>query len=387
MARTELRESDEARDRVKEENRALFEVRLEQEAKNFREQIKQRDKQLEVLREERDVARAQGGKADLLSKQLEQCKKKLEECQAWKREKEELKQQLDELLRSKQSGTGAVEHLHSLLNRTREEAAELLADRDEAQRQVHQLEQELAQVQQEQLANTEELSHVRRELSRLREEGISQSRCEAPLLEEGVLKQQRPRPTPPPLVETSIPQVVQSRSPKGSSVEELRQLLHTQKDDLLERLLTEKERATRAETTLQLKLAEVASLTEQRTKDAAQIAQLEEASRAQTDHLKELQSRGLGGDGDAKVREIQAVLAQKERELQVHRWRGQAESDSVAAQETLMVSCFHELGVRYQKVLGQNDFLRRRLSRYEPSRPLDCTSPHHPREAAHSPAP
>jgi len=116
MARMELRESDEARHRMKEENRALFEVRLEQEVQNYREQLKRRDKQMDAVREERDMARAQAGKADKLSEQLVACKKKLEECQVWKREKEELQRQLDELLSSKNEG--ATKNLRDMLNRS-----------------------------------------------------------------------------------------------------------------------------------------------------------------------------------------------------------------------------------------------------------------------------
>merc|ERR1712194_381285 len=68
-------------------------------------------------------------------------------------------------------------------------------------------------------------------------------------------------------------------------------------------------------------------------------------------------------DGDnASARELKALLTQRERELQVHRWRGQAESDSLLAQETLMVSCFHKLGIEYNKLRLRYEDLERRLS-------------------------
>merc|ERR1711920_1108162 len=65
---------------------------------------------------------------------------------------------------------------------------------------------------------------------------------------------------------------------------------------------------------------------------------------------------------DSNTHELKALLTQKERELQVHRWRGQAESDSLLAQETLMVSCYHKIGLEYHKLRMQNENLQRRLS-------------------------
>ncbi|CAE8649308.1 unnamed protein product, partial [Polarella glacialis] len=115
-----------------------------------------------------------------------------------------------------------------------------------------------------------------------------------------------------------------TRSPKAAGVEEIRGLMA--KDDLLERLLAEKERATRAETTLQLKQAEVTSLGDQRTKDSAQISSLE-------GQIKELTSSGSGSSAgeSAALRELQAQLSLRERELQVHSWRSRAESTSLLA--------------------------------------------------------
>merc|ERR1711920_103546 len=65
---------------------------------------------------------------------------------------------------------------------------------------------------------------------------------------------------------------------------------------------------------------------------------------------------------DKGTHELKALLTQKERELQVHRWRGQAESDSLLAQQTLMVSCYHKIGLEYHKLRMQNENLQRRLS-------------------------
>eukprot|EP00933_Yihiella_yeosuensis_P060481 TRINITY_DN6323_c0_g3_i2.p1 TRINITY_DN6323_c0_g3~~TRINITY_DN6323_c0_g3_i2.p1 ORF type:complete len:251 (+),score=78.83 TRINITY_DN6323_c0_g3_i2:70-753(+) len=130
-------------------------------------------------------------------------------------------------------------------------------------------------------------------------------------------------------------------------------------EGLLERLLQEKERATRAETTLQLKQNEVSELEKLRSKDAATITSLES----------QLSTKAAAAEGppanqdsvdSAVVKELQSQLSLRERELQVYNWRSQAESTSLLAQETLMSACFHELGLRYQQLKVKYDLLQRR---------------------------
>ncbi|CAE8660094.1 unnamed protein product, partial [Polarella glacialis] len=101
MARAELRLAEEVRDRGKEDQRAIFEIRLEREVASCREELRLRDREAEALREELDLARVQAKTAQRLASQLEMFKKKIEECQSWKREKEDLRQQLDELMSSR----------------------------------------------------------------------------------------------------------------------------------------------------------------------------------------------------------------------------------------------------------------------------------------------
>ncbi|CAJ1452770.1 unnamed protein product, partial [Effrenium voratum] len=69
------------------------------------------------------------------------------------------------------------------------------------------------------------------------------------------------------------------------------------------------------------------------------------------------------------AKELQSQLALRERELQAGRggevlqWRSQAESSSLQAQETLMASAFHELGLRYHQLQVQHSQLKRQLGK------------------------
>jgi len=353
LARTELRESDEARNRMKEEQRALLEARLEQQAKHFNQQLREHDQELANLREERDIAQEKGGRAKRLSEQLESAKKKLEEQQGLRRERDDLTRRLDEQHALKQSHGAGTDHLKEVLSRTREELDLVVGERDEGQRTIHELQQQLEASRGKQLATSEELEHLRREVDH-----CGAARWVGNLEDSGPGAQ---------------PRGLNDRS-QNKQKEEY--------NELLDRLLKEKERAsraeervTRAETSGQMKLIEVTQLNVQKTKDAAHIATLEERARQQASRIAELQAGAAAAGSasatasaaapppatDASLRELQAMLAQRERELQVHRWRGQAESDSLLAQETLMVSCFHELGLRYQKLSLQHNQLRQRL--------------------------
>merc|ERR1711998_451678 len=59
-----------------------------------------------------------------------------------------------------------------------------------------------------------------------------------------------------------------------------------------------------------------------------------------------------------KVQELQELLNQRDRELQVWRWRSRADNDALIAQETVMMRQFHEIALRYQKLVVENDMLR-----------------------------
>jgi len=375
LARTELREADEKCNRIKEEQRALLEARLGEQAKQFNQQVRELNQELAHLQEERDIAQAHGGKAKRLSEQLEAAKKKIEDQQGLKKERDDLSKRLDEQQALKQSHGAGTDHLKEVLSRTREELGIAVAERDEGQRKIDELLQHLEEARAKQLAASEELQHLRREVDPV---GASHWVGNMDDSEAGV-----------------------HRSP-NKSMEELRK----QKDELLERLLKETERATRAEqratsaeSTMQTKLIEVTQLSVQKTKDEKQIAILEERERQQADRIKELQAGASASTKaviapaaaapppDASIRELQAMLAQRERELQVHRWRGQAESDSLVAQETLMVSCFHELGLRYHKLSLQHNQLRQRLklSQSDPIQEADSPQPQVGKAKAASP--
>ncbi|CAE8613674.1 unnamed protein product [Polarella glacialis] len=357
MARAELRLAEEVRDRGKEDQRAIFEIRLEREVASCREELRLRDREAEALREELDLARVQAKTAQRLASQLEMFKKKIEECQSWKREKEDLRQQLDELMSSRQSGAGSMDHLHSRLAGLRDEVAVVSRERDEAQLQLRVIQEELDKSKASARSAAEELRQLRR--GQMLDGGNangSTSPTETLASATAAAGSSRPRHAAlevPPSDSLSGPQAP-TRSPKAAGVEEIRGLMA--KDDLLERLLAEKERATRAETTLQLKQAEVTSLGDQRTKDSAQISSLE-------GQIKELTSSGGGSSAgeSAALRELQAQLSLRERELQVHSWRSRAESTSLLAQEALMSGCFHELGLRYHRLKAKHDLLLDRL--------------------------
>jgi len=353
LARTELRESDETRNRMKEEQRALLEARLEQQTKHFNQQLRELDQELANLREERDIAQEKGGKAKRLSEQLDAAKKKIEEQQGLRRERDDLSRRLDEQRALEQSHGAGTDHLKEVLNRTREELDLVVGERDEGQRKIHELAQQLEDARGKHLAASEELEHLRREV-----DPCGASRWVGNL-------------------DDSDPGV----RPRGMNDKSAKKPME-EYNEMLDRLLKEKEkasraeeRATRAENSAQMKLIEVTQLTVQKTKDAAQIATLEERARQQAARIQELQA-GAAAPGsaavpssaatpppatDASMRELQAMLALRERELQVHKWRGQAESDSLLAQETLMASCFHELGLRYHKLSLQHNQLRQRL--------------------------
>jgi len=368
--RRDLREAEEDRDRAREEQRFALDQRMQQDAGHVQNLLAQREEELETLREELSLARGQAAIADRLSHQLDICKQKLEQQQAWRSENEDLKAQIDSLL--KRQGAGGADHLHRSLTRAREDLAVANRERDESQRQCELLRQEASREQQVRRKLSEELNQLRQGSTGLAGSGGSAGVAGAQPLSadgRGVLNLKRDdaqAATEPPANEIQGPP-----APAEKAV--------TQHGggDLLERLLAEKERATRAETTLQAKTAEAAELAKEAKALTARVAVLEaqaEASKAQAQAAAATAAPAPAPappaplpapvqilEDQGKVQELQNQLALRERELQVHQWRGKSEHEAVMAQETLMVSCFHELGLRYQRLRAENDLLKRQL--------------------------
>ncbi|OLP98221.1 Proline/betaine transporter [Symbiodinium microadriaticum] len=251
LAQAELRLADEASERAREEQRASMEMKLEQELWKATAELRQKEQEVERLREEVEISRVQAQNSQKLHSQLEMYKKRMEECQGWKREKDELRKQLDEITTSRQAGSGTVEHLHGRLANLRDDLASVSRERDEARLQVQMLQSQLEQAQTQAQSNDQEISQPTR------------------------------------AVETS--------GSGASGV--LASQLGSVRDSEQERL----------------------------------------------------------------ARDLKARLDLRERELQVLHWRGQAESHALQAQETLMASCFHELGLRYHQLKVQHDLLQKRL--------------------------
>lgn len=249
LARAELRVAEEAQDRLREEQRAVLEMKLDEEISSRQGELRQKDLELERLREELELLKVQAQEAQKLHSQLEIFKKRLEECQVWKREKEELRKQLDEISSSNKAGSGTMEHLHGRLAQLRDDVAQVSLQRDQAQMQVKLLQAELEK---------------------------SASRAAA-----AAAPSAAPSAAPAPTPVLAVPLAGQLPT------EEREKLL-------------------------------------------------------------------------AANRELQSQVALRERELQVFNWRSQAESDTLKAQETLMASCFHELGLRYHQLQVQHAQLLKR---------------------------
>merc|ERR1711939_775343 len=62
---------------------------------------------------------------------------------------------------------------------------------------------------------------------------------------------------------------------------------------------------------------------------------------------------------------LEGQLLQKERELQVYRWRGQTGSNALATQEMFMSSCFHEIGLKYHRLRTEHELMKRKLRALE----------------------
>eukprot|EP00438_Fugacium_kawagutii_P035859 Skav205427 [mRNA] locus=scaffold582:458366:467249:- [translate_table: standard] len=323
LARAELRVAEEAQDRLREEQRRQGELR-------------RKDLELERLREELEITKVQAQDAQKSQSQLEIFKKRLEdrhaaegtaagqllgacrtpvvpgcckECQVWKREKEELRKQLDEISSSNkaleraevlrklctawqppvatQAGSGTVEHLHGRLAQLRDDVAQVSLQRDQAQMQMKRMQAELETWRScgwVEAIGSIDLGLPPRFQGEIRRGARSRRCCWA--LPRG--------PVPAPALAAPL----------------AGQLPSEEREKLL-----------------------------------------------------------------AANRDLQSQVALRERELQVFNWRSQAESNALKAQEpschcgggnqatakeTLMASCFHELGLRYHQLQLRHARLKRR---------------------------
>mmetsp|Transcript_18025 Transcript_18025/g.50071 ORF Transcript_18025/g.50071 Transcript_18025/m.50071 type:complete len:600 (-) Transcript_18025:330-2129(-) len=352
-AKAERKLAEEARERVREETRVLYEGRMLQEAARAAERLRHLDLELEGLREELGLARVQAANAEKLSNQLELCKQKIEEGHTLRRENKELRVQVDDLLAKPSGGGGGAEHMQRSLARAREDAAAAAREREEAQRQLVLLKEELASGQQLQRGLAEEVRT-------LRSGGSGGSAAAAPGAGRGGDGHGRALALE---AGSALLAAATAEASVGDVVPPDRR-----QDDMLERLLVEKERATRAETTLQVKSAELTTLQDQKVKDAVKLATLE----AKLDALKSQgtassTTKAVSQEAEAKIKELEGQLAVSDRELQVLRLREGAEKESLHAQETLMASCFHELGLRYQKLRLQDQLAQMQASERGPS--------------------
>jgi len=396
VARQELRLADEARERLKEEHRSMFDTRVELEVSRQAEQFRVLEEEFQQMQDDLDIAKSQVAQAERLDTQLRDCKKmleaKTEELARQRESNSDLQAQNDNLLSSSQ--TGAVEHLHRRIEQLRSENLAVVRERDVAQEDCRVLQLNIEKCQHTHRELSDELTRVKRESQRkeasphraFSPSGRSPSGSIANLSEEARLslfrldgqattpararKDSRPhtpsrrdsKPKPPPLpLDSQASDPAVSESPSGKSGG------HT---ELLERLLVANERATRAETTLQMQKAQADNLTEQVKSDAARIKSLEDELQRGKEALKDMQERQQSSNEttvvdaarveSARVQMLEGQILQKERELQVYRWRGQTDSNSLAQQESFMGACFHEIGVRYHKLRTQHELLKRK---------------------------
>lgn len=375
LARLELRLAEDGRERAVLEQQALVDMRVEQEVEHYAEELRRSREELTQLRDELDVARSQAGASDRLAAQLRESRKKLEELPALKNYNEELQGRIDSLLSTGRSGGGATEHLHSRLEQLRVDAAADAAALEAAQHQVRTLTDQLAQARLQQREATGESATLRRELAAGRgapADSSATAAAGADFFSSLAVAAKTPSEVPVPS-ETSL---------EASSVDALRQLISSQKDDLLERLLAERDRAARAEAALQAASDDRARAAERlaafeataAAAKAAAAAAAEEALRVAVARAAEAlraaeaaASVSQGGgtrphtEGGERAQELQEQLAQRDRELHVHRWRAGADDSAAAAQERVMLRCFHELGLRYQRLQVHADALQERL--------------------------
>ena len=265
LAQAELRLADESAERAREDQRLSLEMKLEQEVWKSAAELRQREQEVERLREEVEISRVQAQSNQKVHSQLEMYKKRLEECQVWKREKDELRKQLDEITTSRQAGSGTMEHLHARLASLRDDVASISRERDEARLQIQ-------------------------------------------MLQNQIEKQTAQGPSGSDLPPSRGAQVAEPTSgPRPSGV--LSNQLASARDPEQEKI----------------------------------------------------------------IRDLKTRLDLRERELQVLHWRGQAESHALQAQESLMTSCFHELGLRYHQLQVQQEQLHKQLQAQSKKMHPHCT--------------
>merc|ERR1711934_172514 len=127
--------------------------------------------------------------------------------------------------------------------------------------------------------------------------------------------------------------------------------------------------------------AQIDTLTEQSSKDTMRIQTLEAKLQSEMAQLKARESQS----DDKQDSVIEGQLLQKERELQVYRWRGQSESAALATQEMFMASCFHEIGLKYHKLRTEHELVKRKLREMEKRAAGASPSPSSPGTAATPP--
>lgn len=313
VARAELRHMDRYDVNDHRDDEAVFEARMEKEVRSYKEQLRKKSEDLRQIRDELDVARSQAANSLKLEKTVRECKKKLEELPALKASNDRLQAELS----SRESQQpGSTDHLRGQLERLRKESSVLSAERSEAQNQVQLLRAELEKSKLETQNLATERNKLRRDLTSLREQlpRLSSASCVAPDSEE-VVSVSIPRAC---LGDAERLEDANGADERAEASSEEVPRLHAKNKELLERLLAETGKTSRAE-------AEVARLTGQQAGSEACVPE------------------------DAN------------RELRITQWRLRMEREALVAQETLMASCFHDLGLRYHKLQLERDNLKREL--------------------------
>lgn len=314
VARMDLKQADMSRDRVKEENRALYEVRLEQQAQAHKQEMKELRGQLESLRDQQasDLSDTQK-----LQMQLQESRRKLQ-VQAQRVAELELSVQTSKTGEPASGEAPALEHLRNRVNALQAEASDATRLRAE----VITLTQERDKLKTEVREAKNATAQMKVQLSMRGKDG--------PHANEGV----------------AGGSLIEATAHAGIP------------GDVLERLLAEKERATRAEEQLKAKREVISTLKEQRKDDSAQIASLNQ----QVAELRAQAAKGGGSSDSEALREVKSQLAQRERELQVQEYRRSVEVEPLVMQQALMASCFHDMGVKYHKLRLKYERLRRRFA-------------------------
>lgn len=317
VARMELKQADMSKDRVKEEQRALYEVRSDHQAQRYKEEIKELKSSLESCKEQCDGSTSENKK---LQVQLKECKRKLEVQQ-------QRVADLEAMAQATPKGAAAAAEAPEHARGRMDDLDDLRAEAGEA-----------THLRAEVIALTQERDSLKAEA---REATDAVAQLKAKLASSA----------------NASPQL--NAGGGGYPASAAAELAAGNSSDMLERLLREKERATRAEEQLKAKREDITTLKDQRKEDAAQLASLNE-------QLVELRSQAGKGSGPCEgeaLSELKAQVAQRERELQVQDYRRSLEVEPLVTQQALMASAFHELGVKYHKLRLKYESLQRRSER------------------------